>query len=509
MSVVVMIPLLLWTISGFLHPIMNSYKPEISNNSIPETKIDSSKIKVNLDRALAQNGISSIRNFRIVKIKSDYFYQLQFNNTDELMYLNCRDGKLLQRGDMIYAAYLARYVASGFGEGLESSLMQGMQHGGEHHDEEPAVKFASNVSAVRPATADAFIESVEIVRQFGDEYKSNQKLLPVYKVKFDRKDGLTIYVETVASRLAVALDNRKIAFNKFFAYTHTWSFLKNTGKVKHLVLGTLSLLCLFVSVSGFYIYTICGHKRTGRKNVRTISSRLHSILGNVFLITTFLYSLSGAFHAFKKLPAEKKPVAVLENQYSPENLSIPLQSIVADKKTSENLTDISIVSMNKNTYWQAEYTDEKGKSRKTYFNVSTMQPLDNGDMEYGCYIACKTANKPEHTIRHTKCITSFSHDYSMMNKRLPVNQISFDDGTKYFVETSTGKIATITTAIDKTERFSFSNFHMHHYAEMWFGHKNGKKVRNVILITTTLGLLLVAMLGLTMLIVKKLRRNLI
>jgi hypothetical protein len=91
----------------------------------------------------------------------------------------------------------------------------------------------------------------------------------------------------------------------------------------------------------------------------------------------------------------------------------------------------------------------------------------------------------------------------MMNKRLPVIEVGFDEKKNYYVETSTGHLSAITDPYDKAERFSFSNLHMHHYLEDWLG----KTVQRTFLILTTLGLLLLALTGCWM-YWKKRQRNL-
>ena len=83
----------------------------------------------------------------------------------------------------------------------------------------------------------------------------------------------------------------------------------------------------------------------------------------------------------------------------------------------------------------------------------------------------------------------------MMNKRLPVIEVNFDSEENYYVETSTGKLSAIVNPTDRAERFSFSNLHMHHYWEMWLGKSMGKPAKNFMLITSSLGLLLLAMTG--------------
>jgi len=117
-----------------------------------------------------------------------------------------------------------------------------------------------------------------------------------------------------------------------------------------------------------------------------------------------------------------------------------------------------------------------------------------------------SSERPGHILR-SSTLTAFNNRYSMMNKRLPVEEVTFDDGKNYYIETSTGTLASVTTPGDEAERFTFSNLHMHHYWEMWLGKDNGKTAKNIVLISSTLGLLLLALTGIMMYSRKKLKKG--
>src|SRR5688572_10597095 len=87
-SLIIALPVLLWTLSGFLHPVMSSLKPEVKNQKLAATIIDSSKIKISLKDALEKNGITSLHNFRIVKLYSAFYYQVQQPGIDSLSYIS-------------------------------------------------------------------------------------------------------------------------------------------------------------------------------------------------------------------------------------------------------------------------------------------------------------------------------------------------------------------------------------------------------------------------------------
>lgn len=90
-----------------------------------------------------------------------------------------------------------------------------------------------------------------------------------------------------------------------------------------------------------------------------------------------------------------------------------------------------------------------------------------------------------------------------MNKRLPVWEVAFDDGTHYYVETATASLAALSRPSNGAERFGFSHLHLPHYGEMWLGKETGNVVKNLVLISSTLGLLLPALSGTLVYLSKK------
>ena len=157
------------------------------------------------------------------------------------------------------------------------------------------------------------------------------------------------------------------------------------------------------------------------------------------------------------------------------------------------VSDISVVKMFGGNYWQLTVSDGKYKYRK-YIHTKSGKELMHGDIAYGRYLAGIYAGRPLEAISKSTTVTKFTNSYSMKHKRLPVVEVRFGNSVNYYVETNTGRLAGVTNPYDKAERFSFSNLHMHHYWEHWFGGK-GKTLQKAVLITSTLGLLLLAFTG--------------
>ena len=107
-SLIIAIPVLLWAISGFMHPIMTNVRPQLSTQFMPPTVIDSSKLKIPLQDALSINHIDSFQSFRIVHIDTNWFYQIKMLQQDELLYISTQTGKTFKKQDVRNTQYLAK-----------------------------------------------------------------------------------------------------------------------------------------------------------------------------------------------------------------------------------------------------------------------------------------------------------------------------------------------------------------------------------------------------------------
>ncbi|MGV3657921.1 MAG: PepSY domain-containing protein, partial [Chitinophagaceae bacterium] len=329
-SLLIALPVLLWTVSGFLHPVMNSFKPAVKSQSIAPLKIEATKIKISLPDALHQNAIEAINSFRLVQMGDGYYYQLALNSKNEKQYLSCADGKWLKSGDALYAEYLAQQFMNVANKNGDA---------GHHHGSRNHFKQASNIEAVA-----ATVTEVRQLKSFDAEYKGSQKILPVYKVSFDREDSIRLYVETGTDKMVYAVDRRKAAFSRFFSVAHSWSFLNGMGKAKSVLIGFFSLLCLASSVFGFYIYNISKARKRSAVQKRTWAKRTHRITGNIFLATTMLYAFSGGWHALKKVPDDsgKKGLQYVSS-FTPGELHFSLPQLSKNLKAGEQLSNISSI----------------------------------------------------------------------------------------------------------------------------------------------------------------------
>ena len=231
LSLTIALPVVLWAASGFMHPVMTTIRPRVATQFLPAAPLDTNRIKLPLRDALQKNSISNFHNFRLVHIDTNWFYQVQKTANETPLYLSVINGKKLANGDALYAQYLAKL----FLEGPPVPIATATQYASISHEDmmtDKAVTAAAEHDCCDAATACILgnetgspVAGIALLRSFDANTKFINRLLPVYKVKFDRPDGIRLYVETTQDRFAFAMDNKRAVFDKIFGLFHTWEWM--------------------------------------------------------------------------------------------------------------------------------------------------------------------------------------------------------------------------------------------------------------------------------------------
>jgi hypothetical protein len=108
--------------------------------------------------------------------------------------------------------------------------------------------------------------------------------------------------------------------------------------------------------------------------------------------------------------------------------------------------------------------------------VADQKILADGDARYAAWMATVFSAYPADGIKKVEPITSFGDEYNFTDKRLPVWKVSYDKDhhVRYYVETGSGRLASLVDDRIAAEGYSFSVFHKHHFMD-W----GGKTVRDV------------------------------
>lgn len=482
-SLIIAIPVILWAASGFMHPIMTTIRPKVATQFLQGSAIDTSKIETTLQEALTKNHIDSITNFRFVHIDTNWFYQVQLPNNNVPLYLSTKNGKRLANGDWLYAQYLARL----FLEGQENNKTQSQ-----------ATLVAPSASASNHDCCDAASECVlnntkgakvmdaTLVTAFDNEYKSINRLLPVYKVAFARADGIRIYVETTQDRFSFAMDNKRAVFDAVFRWFHTWGWLSFLGKGQFIVEFILVSLAFLTALMGIYIFFITKSKNVAGNTV-VKARRSHRFTSISISLFTLMFTFSGAYHVLEKVLPKKETIYVPAPVFASTNLHLSVSQL--RQIVHAPIANIAVVGINGQAYWQVntkKILQAKANAKKPvgdlmktkvvpppsaiYINSTTNSVLQNGEIVYASYLASQYSGHAGNEIAKIDTIVKFADEYGFVNKRLPVFRVAYNTNhnERYYVETSTGKLALRLDDVDVIEGYSFSILHKHEFMA-WAG----------------------------------------
>jgi len=490
LSIIIAIPVLLWASSGFMHPIMTNIRPAIATQGIMPVAIDTARIRFPLARALRVHHLDSVSNFRLVHIDTNWFYQVQpltgASNPNGRaavpIYISCMNGNILTAGDWLYAQYLARQF-------LEGPAINGPATRGAVGGQGPGTKAASvethdccgaATDIVLNPVKGAKVANVSLVSHYDEEYKSINRLLPVYRVSFERADGIRVYVETTQDRFSFAMDNRRAVFDEIFRLCHTWGWLDALGKGRLAIEVLVALTALFTAVLGIFIFFTS--RGAGVRGVR----RCHRYTAITAAFFTLLWTFSGSYHALSRFKDDVRDKFSLNSRLAAEATSVDITRLQA--VCARRVSNLSMVDMDGVLYWRVSMLPEKMsmhkdlmKDRKAslapvaYVRARDYSVLADGDARYAARMAGQFSGYADNEVRKIEPVTSFGDEYNFTDKRLPVWKVSYDRDhhVRYYVETGSGRLASRVDDLVAAEGYSFSVFHKHHFMD-W----GGKTVRD-------------------------------
>ncbi|MBD1366232.1 PepSY domain-containing protein [Mucilaginibacter sp. ZT4R22] len=454
-----LVPVIFWTLSGLSHPFMsNWFRPAIAQEVFKPLPQSEMKPGISVQEVLIKNGITEFRNFGLISLEGQTFYQV-LGKDSIVNYYSATNGELLKDGDQTYAKYLARYFTQ------------------------------DTVSRIK---------SLTLQKSFDGHYQPINHLLPVWKISFDRPDGMDVYIETTQSRMGTFNNNTRKAMLVFFEQLHTWQFLAAIGgeQFRLIVLLIIVSIMFFSLLSGLTVYGFSwkkfktasqNRKQAGRKDTRFVH-RFHRQIGLIVSFVMLTFIISGAFHIIVKLrnigPDEKKYSQMINTKdVTLSNLKLPL--------ADSTILKTGIV----NFYGKTWYQISTNKKDVLYFDVANGQELADGDKRYAAFLTGFYREAPS-GIKQAKGklkisqIRQFDNEYGFINKRLPVQKVEYPNNENWYVETTTSQLAEKVTGIDRTEGFSFIFLHKY-FGMSWAG----KNIRDVASMLAALGVLVVSLFG--------------
>jgi hypothetical protein len=463
LSIIIALPVLLWASSGLMHPIMTNIRPAMATQVYAPLLVDPARLRAPLDSVLLRRHIDSVAAVRLVHIDTNWFYQVRTGGAVPL-YISCMNGKVLPMGDWLYAQWLARYFLEGGGS-----------HGASGASPAAASLAddccgAATDAVLHPATG-AAVGNVSLLRVFDNEYKSINRLLPVYRVDFERADGIRIYVETTQDRFSFAMDRRRAAFDTFFRICHLWGWLDWLGRGRMVVEVAVALTAFVTAVLGIWIFFATRRKTRGIR-------RLHRLMSIVAVLFTLFWSFSGGYHAFTKLTGPPDPV-VAPAHFAAGGLSPDWSRLLT--VVGKPVTNWGLAQIGDENFWRVNL----GGGGLCYVAMRDYRVLPEGDRQYAISLVSRYAGRAGSVAAGSvavgpagskaRLLTAFDDEYNFSDKRLPVWRVETgrSGNERMYVETCSGELAARVDGAVYAEGYSFSVFHKHHFMD-W----GGKKVRD-------------------------------
>lgn len=417
---------LIWASSGLLHPVMSWTNPTPAAMKPPESSRPEIPV-ASLAVLLASAGVDRVQSARWLANPDAVQVQVTLDASQPRRYWTWPAGQEMPDADRERAVALARHYT------------------GERQ---------------------AAVAQAEWIGAFDRDYPPVNRLLPVWKITFDRPDQITAYVDTGSDRLGALNDRRKRVLLMLFQNLHKLEFLRPVEALRLPAVVTLVGSALCAAVLGLVLLIT-------RRRATHGARRLHRVLAYVAVIPALILAGSGLFHVLTRsplwetvvVPPQGLPAAVLQSTPPvPAGGALRLLVQSADQ-----------------AWWRM---DEKSVR---YQNVTGGSVMDEPEWvtrfiaHYGAPAAA-----PER-------VTGFSDEYGFANKRLPVWRVPLTDGEVLFVDATEGVIAGRSNALLRAEGWSFSTLH-----KWQFLNPIGRDKRDGLLMVAASLILLVAVAGLVL-----------
>ena len=464
-GVVACVGVLMWALSGVLHPVMSRMQPRAVTFALPSQVLDLRNAPP-LAQVLQKFGVTRIDWFRVVALPEGQYYQVALPGQSELAYFRFTDGQRAPDMDRTYAEYLSRHYLG---------------------DQQSVIAETRRVSG------------------FDSEYSYINRFLPAYRVAFTRDDAMRVYVDTATSRLGTLVDRPKSWFGAYFQSLHTWSFLDGAPRVRAVLMSLLLLAAFLTAMMGIWIYGFRFASLAKPSGLR----RIHRAGAILVSIATLTFTFSGAYHVLQGVQPPMASPGLRAGGFDATEFKVPLTAVSASLPAGVAVRAISPAHIDDRTYYRIEtvppmLANNDGHHAPPLSGAATIaQPpilidaadgriLKDGEARYARSLALAFSGLSDSAIRATGVISKFESEYGFVFKRLPVSRIEFaaPGRPRYYVDTSFGVLAARIDDSDAREGWSFAYLHKFEWLAGF-----GTLTRDGIAMAFALGNALVAILG--------------
>ncbi len=407
-AILVLLPLLLWALSGLLHPLMRLTQPEIAQHHYPLPVWPADLTGPWIDESQAISGI------RPVKVEDSWWQQQWLNRNTPAAFTDLKTGTSQPDIAGQYATQLARH-------------------------------FSGDSSSA--------ISQIRFIDQFNDDYAPINRLLPVWEVSFNRPDGLQVYVDIRQDRLATVSDNTRRTLQTLFQTLHTWSFWDADSLLRNAVVMAMTTGLLFIGMSGLYLFLVLPLRNRGFNNSR----RVHIWGGALLSLFLFMFAFSGLLRSLEKQLPQVRGIT-LASQPDLSQISFGFRQL------QQQLPDINnaiLHRLEQQTVWQISQAGQPDR----WLSAVNGTPIIDGKKRFAQQLAL-TALGSLPTPESSQSIRSFktTQDYGFIDKRLPVLALHLPGQTLY-LDTRDEVLSKQSDARSQLFGWIFRYLHKWHFAD--------------------------------------------
>lgn len=490
--------LLFWGLSGLTHPIMTRLQVLPASFTapaaapLPATMLPPSEL-------LLRGGVTSVSGMRTVTLKMHPWWLVKDSDS--------RKGRLFEPTTAAATT---------------------------DDEEDLAIELARHYCGDRLAR----VEAAQLLTEFDDEYRPTNRILPVWRVRFDRPDGLNVYIDTQQDLLVTMIDKRRAELSRLFEVGHRWALLSHSPSLRLSIMLALLSCALASACSGIYLFVAKRGSVGLRLRFRPVP-RLHRRLGLIVSLTTLTFAVSGGLHLLAEKQDSGSPSSTA-TIFAASDLSAPSWEAIQSALAQHGTSGLRLIALHGKPAWVLQSGESTGPraqvgilsqqaqtqvtgstasataatlrnppraaagSGQTVLTVDSRGDIASADVaNLAREVAQRNAQPSDGAVKSVELVTKFSQEYGFINKRLPVWRVQFDgvQSARLFVDPFTGVLAARVAERDFLEAAIFGNLHKWHFLDI------NKDVRDLLMSLFALGNACVGALGLWLLLGGRPRSN--
>ncbi len=411
----VLLPLLLWGLSGLLHPLMRLTRPKAATPIYIAPAWPATLKSVALQPLLEKQSIDAVHNLRPVKLGDHWLLQVIPDAAGPGRMLEPLKAEVVEGGNRDYAIQQARHFS-----GL----------------------------------AQIAVAQVTRLDQFSAEYPPINRLLPVWRVEFADPQATTAFVDIRRDRLGAISDDRRRSLMGLFQTLHVWSFVPPDHWLRSVTFIGLMLVSSFIGLSGLYLYALLPFRQ--RKQPQRLPW-LHRLSGLIISIPLLMFTLSGLVRTLEKQWPDIRGVQLAQSVSSAQ-LDIRLGSLMAQ---APGINGLQLHNLDEQLQWQLL----RPRQPALWLQGSQLQPIPDGERRFAQQLVAKLGLSRESPLS-VRPIRSYRDDpdYGFIDKRLPVMALAYPGQTLY-IDSRDALLAKQVTAGDQLFGWVFRYLHKWRFAD--------------------------------------------